>query len=153
NVNDLLYLKGVDISITYTDTFELYRKSGKVRDIEHRINYISELLLGEFYIYARPEIKTIKDLDGKKVSLGTKGGSTTTTAPIVFERLGVHPDIVYVNNTVALEKMKAGEFAAVISSGGKPNDLFVKLKPEPGYHFIPIEYSQKFVDYYVPCPL
>ena len=81
-----MYLKGVDVAITYTDTFELYRKSGRVRDIEQRINYISELLVGEFYIYARPEIATVKDLEGKKVTLGTKGGSATTTGPIVFER-------------------------------------------------------------------
>ena len=153
NVNDLLYLKGVDVAITYTDTFELYRKSGRVKDIEQRINYISELLVGEFYIYARPEIATVKDLEGKKVTLGTKGGSATTTGPIVFERLGVRPEFVYVNNTVALEKMKTGEIAAVVSTGGKPNDLFVKLKPEPGFHFVSIPYNEKFADYYVPCPL
>src|SRR5690349_428432 len=78
NINDLLYLKGVDIAITYTDTFELYKKSGKVKDIEQRINYISELLVGELYIFGRPEIRSLKDLEGKKVSLGTKGASATT---------------------------------------------------------------------------
>jgi TRAP-type uncharacterized transport system substrate-binding protein len=153
NINDLLYLRGVDIAITYTDTFELYKKAGRVKNIEQRINYISELLVGELYIYARPEIKTLKDLEGKTVSLGTKGGSASTTGPIVFERLGVRPNLVYVNNTVAAEKMKTGEIAAIVSTGGKPNDLFIKLKPEPGFHFLPIDYDQKFADYYVPCPL
>jgi ABC-type amino acid transport substrate-binding protein len=153
NVNDLLYLKGVDLAIAYTDTLDFYKKSGQVKNIEQRINYISELLVAELYVYARPEIQSLKDLEGKKVSLGTKGGSTTTTAPIVFERMGVHPDIVYVNNTVTIEMMKKGEIDAIVTSGGKPNDLFVKLKPEPGFHFIPIEYGPKFTDYYVPCPL
>lgn len=153
NINDLLYLKGVDVAITYTDTFELYKKSGRVKDIEQRINYISELLLGELYVFGRPEVMTLKDLDGKKVSLGTKGGSATTTGPIVFERLGIHPEFVYVNNTVALEKMKTGEIAAIVSTGGKPNDLFVKLKPEPGFHFIPVEFGPKLADYYLPCPM
>jgi NMT1-like family len=153
NINDLLYLKGVDVAITYTDTFELYKKSGRFRDIEQRVNYISQLLLGELYVYARPEITTLKDLEGKTVSLGTKGGSATTTGPIVFERLGVRPELVYVNNTIALEKMKSGEIAAIVSTGGKPNDLFVKLKPEPGFHFLPIEFGPKFADYYLPCPL
>src|SRR5262249_31654306 len=108
NINDLLYLKGADISITYTDTFELYKEYSRVRDIEQRVNYSSELLMGELYIYARPEIKTLKDLEGKKVSLGIKGGSATTTGPIVFERLGIRPELVYVNNPLALEKMKTG---------------------------------------------
>ncbi len=153
NINDLLYLRGVDVALTYTDTFELYRKSGRVKDIEQRINYISQLLVGELYVFARPEITTLKDLEGKMVSLGTKGGSATTTGPIVFERLGIRPDLVYVNNTIALEKMKSGEIAAIVSTGGKPNDLFVKLKPEPGFHFVPIEFSPKFADFYLPCPL
>src|SRR5262249_41065781 len=153
NVNDLLYLKGVDIAIAYTDSLELSKRSGHVKNIDQRINYISELLVGEFYVFARPEITTLKDLEGKKVSLGTKGGSATTTGPIVFERLGVHPEFVYVNNTIAVEKMKTNEIAAIVSTGGKPNDLFVKLKPEPGFHFVPIEYSEKLADYYLPCPL
>jgi hypothetical protein len=153
NINDLLYLKGVDIAITYTDTFELYKKSERVRNIEQRINYISELLVGEAYFFARPEIRTLKDLEGKKVSLGTKGNSASTTGPIVFERLNIHPELIYVNNTIALEKMKTGEIAAIVSTGGKPNDLFVKLKPEPGFHFLSVEFSKQFEDFYLPCPL
>src|SRR6478735_2107541 len=153
NINDLLYLKGIDIAITYTDTFELYKKSGRVRNIERRINYISELLVGELYVFGRPEIKSLKDLDGKKVSLGTKGGSATTTGPIVFERLGIRPEFVYINNTIALEKMKTSEIAAIVSTGGKPNDLFVKLKPEPGFHFLSVEFGNQFEDFYLPCPL
>lgn len=153
NINDLLYLKGVDMAITYTDTFELYKKNVRVRNIEQRINYISELLVGEAYFFARPEIKTLKDLEGKTVSLGTKGNSASTTGPIVFERLNIHPELVYINNTIALEKMKTGEVAAIVSTGGKPNDLFVKLKPEPGFHFLAVEYSKQFADFYLPCPL
>jgi TRAP-type uncharacterized transport system substrate-binding protein len=153
NINDLLYLRGVDIAITYTDTFELYKKSGRVRNIEQRINYISELLVGELYIFGRPEIRSLKDLEGKKVSLGTKGASATTTGPIVFERLGIRPEFVYINNTIALEKMKSAEVDAIVSTGGKPNDLFVKLKPESGFHFVPVEYGSVFSDYYLPCPL
>jgi TRAP-type uncharacterized transport system substrate-binding protein len=153
NIHDLLYLNGVDITIAYTDTLELYKRSGQYRNIEQRINYISELLNGELYLYGRPEIKTLKDLDGKKVSVGLKGSSATTTAPIVFERLGVRPELLYLSGPVAHEKMKTGEIAAIASTGGKPNDLFVKLKPEPGFHFIPVEYSSKLADYYLPCPL
>jgi TRAP-type uncharacterized transport system substrate-binding protein len=153
NVNDLLYLKGVDIGITYTDTLELYKKTGQIKNIEQRINYISELLVGELYVFARPEIKTVQDLDGKKVSLGIKGGSATTTGPILFERLGIHPTLMYISNTIALEKMKTGEVDAIVSTGGKPNDLFVKLKPEPGFHFLAVDWSDKFADYYLPCPL
>ena len=122
NINDLLYLKGVDIAITYTDTFELYKKSGRVRNIEQRINYISELLLGELYVFARPEITTLKDLESKKVSLGTKGGSATTTGPIEFERSGVHPELVYVNSH--------GQVCLKWDAPGADQNAFLRLAEE-----------------------
>jgi hypothetical protein len=36
---------------------------------------------------------------------------------------------------------------------GKPNELFAKFKPEPGFHFLPVEFGSKFEDYYVPADL
>ena len=36
---------------------------------------------------------------------------------------------------------------------GKPNDLFAKFKPEPGFHFLPLEFTDAFQDYYVPAEL
>ena len=48
--------------------------------------------------------------------------------------------------------MKTGEIAAIASTGGKSNDLFVKLKPEPGFHFLSIDYDPKLADYYIPAP-
>jgi len=87
------------------------------------------------------------------VSLGTKVNGASTTGPIVLERLNVHPELVYVNNTIALEKMKTGESTAIVSTDGKPNDLFVKLKPEPGFHFLPVEFGKQFEDFYFLRPL
>jgi len=49
--------------------------------------------------------------------------------------------------------MRSGELSAVVHVVGKPNDLFARFKPEPGFHFIPVEYDAKFEDYYVPATL
>lgn len=43
NTLDLLYMKGVDVAIISTDTFEEFKKENKVRDIENRIQYISQI--------------------------------------------------------------------------------------------------------------
>ena len=153
NVSDLLYLHGVDMAITYSDDLDQYRKSGGVKNIEQRINYISQLYVGELHVFARPEIRTLADLEGKKVGFNTKGAGPTITGPIVFERLGIHVEPVFINNSIAIEKMKTGEIAAILHSVGKPNDLFTKLQPIPGFHFVPVEYSKKLSDYYLPSKL
>lgn len=153
NISDLLYLHGVDIALTYADDLEQFKSSGELKNVDQRINYISELLVGEVHVYARPEIRTLTDLEGKKVGFDTKGAAPTVTAPILFDRLGIHVEPVFVNNAIGLERMKSGDLAAIIHLVGKPNDLFTRLNPIPGFHFLSIEFNDKFADYYVPAML
>lgn len=153
NVNDLLYLKGVDIAITDADVFAELKKENKHASIDKRINYISQMYIGEFHVFARPEIQTLKDLEGKKVGFNTKGSAANITGKIAFERLQINVEPVFINNSIGIEKMKTGELAAIVHAVGKPNDLFAKLKPEPGFHFIPVEYNKVFEDYYTPSQL
>jgi len=153
NVEDLLYLKGIDVAITQADVLDHFKREGKTTNIGDRINYIIRFFLSEVHIYARPEIKKIEDLAGKKVSFNTVGSAANLTGGIVFDRLGVKAERIFMNNSLALEKMRSGEIAAVVHVVGKPNELFSKFKPEPGFHFLPIEYTDKFADYYVPIEL
>jgi TRAP-type uncharacterized transport system substrate-binding protein len=153
NVTDLLYLHGVDVALTYSDDLEQFKRSGDVKNVDQRINYISELFVGEVHIYARPEIGSLADLEGKKVGFDTRGAAPTVTAPILFERLGIHVEAVFVNNAIGIERMKSGEFAAIVHLVSKPNDLFTKLNPIPGFHFLSVEFGDKFADYYVPATL
>lgn len=153
NVDDMLYLRGVDIAITYADVLYQYKRTGQIKNIDQRISYISELYVGELHVFARPEIKTLADLEGKKVGFNTQGAGPTVTGPILFERLGIHVEPVYINNSIAIEQMKSGEIAAILHTVGKPNELFTRLPPMPGFHFIPVDYNNKFADYYVPTTL
>jgi TRAP-type uncharacterized transport system substrate-binding protein len=154
NVSDLLYLKGVDVSITHADVFDEFKRTKKASNVERRVNYISQMYIGELHVYARPEIKTLQDLEGKKVGFHTKGAGPTITGPILFERLGIKVEPVFVNNASALQnELKNGDVAAILHTVGKPNDLFAKHKPEPGFHFLPVEFTDKFSDYYVPSTL
>ena len=153
NVSDLLYMHGVDVAITYADDLDHFKKLGTVKNIDQRINYISELFEGELHIYARPEIKTLADLEGKKVGFNTKGAGPTVTGPILFDRLGIHVEPVFINNAIAIEKMKTGELAAILHLVARPNTLFTKLEPMPGFHFVPLEFDSRLADYYVPARL
>jgi TRAP-type uncharacterized transport system substrate-binding protein len=153
NVTDLLNLRGVDVAITQADVLDHFRREVKVPDIENRIQYISPLFLAEVHIYAREEFKTLRDLAGRKVAFNTPGSAANLTGQVVFQRLGVAVEPVFINNAIALEKMRSGELSAVVHVVGKPNDLFARFKPEPGFHFIPVEYGAQFEDYYVPAAL
>jgi TRAP-type uncharacterized transport system substrate-binding protein len=109
NVTDLLYLKGVDFAITYADVLDYFKNVEKIPGIERRVNYVIPMFQGEFHLFVRPEIKTIKDLAGKKVGFNTVGSAANYTGNIVFERLGVKVEQVFQNNALAIEAMRRGE--------------------------------------------
>jgi TRAP-type uncharacterized transport system substrate-binding protein len=153
NISDLLYLKGVDFAITYADVLDHFKNVEKIPNIERRINYVIPMFEGELHIYARGEIKSIQDLAGKKVNFNTVGSAANYTGGIVFDRLGIKADRLYQNNAIALEAMRKGEISAIVHVVGKPNELFARFKPEPGFHFLPVEFSEKFQDYYAPTEL
>jgi TRAP-type uncharacterized transport system substrate-binding protein len=110
------------------------------------------MVISEVHVVVRPEINSLKDLEGKKVSFHTAGAGSSTTAPIMFQRLGLKVEPVYINNAIALEKMKTGEIAGLVNNGAKPQDLLTKFKNDAGFKLLSIPFD-KFDEYYIPATL
>ncbi len=148
NMDDLLYLKNVDIAVTQADVFEYFRTQRKISNLENRVNFIVRLPVSEMHVLARTDIKSIEDLRGKKVSFGPAGSASSLTGTIVFQRLGVQVEQVLYDNPTALQKLKTGELAALVRVIGRPIDFFAKIPANSGLHFVPIPFSKTFADYY-----
>src|SRR6202163_3228465 len=151
NVNDLLYLRGVDTAIINSDSLEEYKS--QVPQIQQRLTYLLNLFPSELHIFVRPEIRSLADLAGKKVNFNTQGTAAAYSGPLIYSRLGIEVDKMFIPHPVALEQMKRGEIAGVVFVTSKPVDAFVKGKWEEGFKFLPVEYGSKFEDYYLPTYL
>lgn len=147
NVNDLLYLKGIDAAIINSDSLDEYKT--QVPQIQQRISYILNLFPSELHIFVRPEIKSLADLAGKKVNFNTQGTAAAYSGPLIFSRLNIDVDKMFIPHPVALEQLKRGEIAAVVFVTSKPVDAFTKIKWEQGFKFLPVDYGPKFQDYYL----
>src|SRR5262245_46345216 len=137
NLDDLLYLRGVDVAITQSDVFEYFRTQRKIPNLEKRVNYIIRLPVSEMHVLARNEIKSIEDLRGKKVSFGPAGSASSLTGTIVFQRLGVQVEQALIDNPTAIQKLQSGEIAALVRVIGAPIDFFSKIPANSGLHFVP----------------
>jgi hypothetical protein len=151
NVNSLLYLRGVDMAIINTDVLEEYK--AQVPNIQQQITYVLNLFPSELHVFVRPEIQSLDDLRGKKVNFNTLGTAAAYSGPLIFARLGLDVEETFIPHPVALEQMKSGAISAVIFITSKPVDAFLKGKWEPGFKFLPVEYGNKFEDYYLPSQL
>jgi TRAP-type uncharacterized transport system substrate-binding protein len=151
NVNALLYLRGVDAAIINTDALDEYK--AQVPFIERRLVYLLNLFPSELHIFVRPEIRSLDDLKDKKVNFNTQGTAAAYSGPLIFSRLGLNVEKMFIPHQVALEQMKRGELAAVVFVTSKPVDAFVKGRWEPGFKFLAVEYDAKFEDYYLPSSI
>ena len=153
NVFDLLYLRGVDAAIVYGDILEHFKKNPEIAGISRRINYIASLFPSELHIFARPEITSLKDLEGKPVNFNTHGTAAAYSGPIMLERLGIKVDAKFDPHTMAMQEMKKSDkYAATVWVSSKPLAPFLKGKWPEGFKFLPIPYTDA-LEYYMPAYL
>jgi TRAP-type uncharacterized transport system substrate-binding protein len=148
NLEDLLYLRGIDVAVTQSDVFEFFRTQRKITNLETRINYITRLPTAELHVLARTDINSLQDLRGKKVNFGKEGTGSSLTGPIVFQRLGVQVEATSFDDVLAMQKLKSGEIAATLRLVNKPLDPLAKLPANSGLHLVPIPFTKQFEDFY-----
>src|SRR3982074_3775272 len=128
SVADILFLRGVDLGIVRSDTLDYLERKGFAKDIKKQFTYVTKLYNEEMHVIAPKSIRSLKDLNGKTVSVGLPNGGTFVTALIIFERLRTQANFVYIEQRIALEKMKSGEIDAVIAVQGKPSKAISQFK-------------------------
>src|SRR6186997_1856120 len=151
NLNSLLYLRGVDTAIINSDALEEYKV--QVPEIRRQITYLLNLFPSELHIFVRPEIGSLQDLAGKKVNFNTQGTAAAFSGPLIFSRLGIDVDKMFIPHPVALEQMRRGEVSGVVFITSKPIDAFLRGRWEGGFKFLPVSYDARFEDYYLPTSL
>ncbi|MBL8251426.1 MAG: TAXI family TRAP transporter solute-binding subunit [Candidatus Competibacter sp.] len=153
NINDLLYLKGVDMAIVQSDVLEYLKRQSSAETIEKRIRYITKLYNEEFHLLATDKVETLADLAGKKVNFDVEGSGTALTASVLFETLKLAVEPTHFDQSTALQKLKSGEISALAYVAGKPTALFEKIGAAEQLHFLPIAYTPDLMDTYLPATL
>ena len=148
NLDDLLYLHGVDVAITQSDVFEYFRTVRKTPNLDRRVQYIIRLPISELHILARNDVHSLEDLRGKKVNFGPAGTGASLTGTIVFQRLGINVQQVLIDNGNALQKLQSGEIDALARVVPKPLEFFSKIPANSGLHLVNIPFTKTFEDYY-----
>jgi len=148
NLDDLLYLRGVDAAVTQSDVFEYFRTQRKTPNLERRVQYIIRLPIAELHILARNDVQSLEDLRGKKVNFGPAGTGASLTGTIVFQRLGINVEQVLIDQPTALQKLQSGQVDAIARVIPKPIDFFGKIPQSSGLHLVNIPFTRTFEDLY-----
>ena len=147
NVDDLLKLPEIDIAITQADALEYFRTERKTA-LNAKIQYIAGLPAEELHVAARESVHSLQELRGQTVVFGPAGSAAAMTGPIFFRRLGIAVKPVYTELSAGLNLVKSGEAAAMLTVESKPSDLWLRVPPYAGIHFLPVPFGKALSDLY-----
>jgi uncharacterized protein len=162
NFRDILFMRGVDMGTTDADYMRYFKQKDPVlySNAEQHIQYITKLFNAEFHVLARKEFRSYSDLAGLKVNFWKPLSVTALAAENIFRLLGI--DVIPTNfdNNLAIEKLRKGEISAVVRMGGAPQNDYIDLTPEDGFHLVPLtdanlpkERFANLMELYVPTEL
>jgi len=153
SVADILFLQGVDVGIVRADTLDYLERKGFAKDIKKQFTYVTKLYNEEMQVIAPKSINSLRDLEGKRVSVDLPNGSTFVTVLTVAERLGLKADWLYIEQRIAMEKLKKGEIDAVIVVGGKPYKSVSNFNNDGRFHLVKVDYEKPLQGDYLPATL
>jgi TRAP transporter TAXI family solute receptor len=162
NVIDVFRHPSIHLGVTQGDVLsylEIYaRGDPEARRAVGGLQVIGGLYDEEVYLFARPGIKSIADLTGKRVDIGPPGSGTTVTSLVLLHLFGAEPreivNFFEVGDTIsALRKGRIDAFFRVIATpAGYLRDAIsashgfvlvpIRLAPTPGnealaQHYLP----------------
>jgi TRAP-type uncharacterized transport system substrate-binding protein len=153
NLVDIMRLKNIDMGFVVGDALEFVKKEYNVPNIEQRVSYILKLFNNDLHIVARKEIKTVRDLAGKKIMSERNLGYFSVRN--IFDRLNITANIDSTTDDAGgLQKLLNGEADAWIVSAGKVAPIVRNIKNEDGrFHFVSVPYEQALQGTYLPSSL
>lgn len=150
SIKDVLYLRGVDMGITYASLLKYYARTGELGpDFIDQVVYVAKLFNEEIHILVREDVRDIAALKGQPVNLGEAGSGPDVTAHLLLETLGVSVDERHYGDADAIAKLKSGELAGVVMIGGKPLPVAKGLEDLKGVKLLSVPYGPALeADYY-----
>lgn len=154
NVEDVLYLRSIDMAITTQEAMNHLKATGELgAHLDQQLTYIATLFPNPLHILARGGATNIRDLNGKRVNFNNKGSATAQFVPKIFKTLGVDVEEFYMAQGDALEKLRRGEIDATICSCPAPVPAYASVKADSGLRFVTVPYEKSVQALYLPASI
>jgi TRAP-type uncharacterized transport system substrate-binding protein len=153
NVVDILYLKAIDMGAVTAEVPEFYRLQYGINDMSSRLRYIAKLYNNEVHLVTKSHIKSIFELEGKRITAQTDVGYYS--AKVICSRLGINATFDYrTDDAKAVQNIADGTTDAYVGSTGKVFFLLRNIKNEDrALHLASIPYDKRLQDMYLPTTL
>lgn len=153
NVSDVLFLRGIDLSLTMVQVINHLKQTKQYGAIDQSLVYIAPLTDDEMHVVGAPGINSIDDLKGKRVNFNIPGSATALLGPRIFQTLKIDVQPVFMNQADAQLRMRNGEIAATVIFSAKPIDAMSRIRGDSGFKLLDVPYASALQEEYLPSSL
>src|SRR5438552_18400799 len=76
-LDDLLYLRGVDLAVTQSDVIEYFRTERKTPKLQNRVHYMLRRSIAALHILAKTDTRSVVALRGNRANYVTDGSGSS----------------------------------------------------------------------------
>jgi len=150
SVNDLLYLRGVDLAFVNADILANIRITKPNHPALGNLAYLAKVTDSELHLLVRKDsgINDIYDLEAKRISVGSKGSGSALTSRLVMRILGIKTSAAFLSATIGLDELRRGTLDAVFFVGAKPLPLLLNIREDDELKLVGIPFSTQLASIY-----
>jgi len=150
SINDLLYLRGVDLAFVNADILANIRITKPNHPALGNLAYLAKVTDSELHLLVRKDsgINDIYDLKTKKISVGNKGSGSALTSRLVMRILGIKTSTAFMSATVGLDELRRGTLDDVFFVGAKPLPLLLNIREDDELKLVGIPFSTQLASIY-----
>ncbi len=89
-----------------------------------------------FVVLEKSDIRSVRDMAGRKVGVGPKAGTPGTYFPLMFKTLGIEADVQFGGASAMADQLIDGKLDAFAFAAGLPIDAFSTIEDERTVRFI-----------------
>jgi TRAP transporter TAXI family solute receptor len=151
NLQDIMFLRGIDVGIVQMDAREGLTPSNLQASAQQRLRYLARLYNEELHVLASRDVASLRDLNGKKVNIDKPGSGTNLTARLIFEKLGIKPEFTTYDQASSYERLRSGEIQAALYVAGRPVRAISEFQSEGRFHLLSIPFEGDVAESYLPA--
>ncbi len=154
-IDDLLYLRGVDLGFVNADEMTNLRLTNPNHPAINRLAYVTKVFDSELHLLVRSDsgISSIQDLGGQAVSVGAADSDSALTARLVLRLLGVRASGVFLDTYDGIEALKRSEIAGVFYVGPAPSPALAEILRDDQLKLANIPFTDSFAGIYNPAEI
>ncbi len=153
SINDLLFIRGVDVAMVPSDCLAFARKNNLYTDETGKISYLAKIGDKNVVIVANAKFTTLQSLSGKRVAVGPTESDEFVIADLVLGGMELNFERVPLLGKSAVEALNEGRVDAAIFSGSNTSQELSALKTDSQTHVLPISLNESLSTIYSPAIL